>query len=299
MTADEVPFAIGEVYGYRYWDLSETGHLVSVTHSEYTWQHGVNEAVCALTAIDEPRAPDPPVRWEEARMRHVVPARYETASVARLGEFNADKPRRLPSVREGRDVQCVPSETFRKHLREAEPGDIKSAYEKAMEAYHEQVAEYEAELAEHRRQAAEHIAPMEDCHCGFYVVRHPDTAKTYSGPTSVLGVVKAYGRMVPMERGWRVGKAEIVALAPVSPDQRPVLEGRMRWEFEPQSEFEVMSAFGLPVTISPPREVRLVPNDNPPLTSPVDLMRKNYPDAEFTWNTEAMHRKWSDRVTEQ
>lgn len=284
MTTDEVPLAIGEVHGYRFWNLTAMGHLASVTHSEFIWQHGVNEAACTRVAAEgEPRAPDKPVPPDEETLFEPrtapVPANHNLARRARFGEFEPDHPRRLP--RAGGGTPVFSEESIRQHPDEE---TRKMCLEVAWNNYYCQVrnypvrvAAYEMALELHRARVAAHIAPAEDCNCGFYAVRDPKTASGYATPTSVFGVVQGFGRVVPMEKGWRLGKARILALAPWHHTDMNVLRHKYRFEYY-IDPIDCLFADGQRRDYQA-RRVRLVPYDDVPERDPIAAMRANYPDA--------------------
>lgn len=59
-----------------------------------------------------------------------------------------------------------------------------------------------------------HPAPADECRCGFYAYNARDYVKNdqVSYPYCVMGVIKAYGRVLLGTKGFRAEKAEIVAL---------------------------------------------------------------------------------------
>lgn len=295
MSDDEVPLAIGEVHGYRFWNLSPTGHLVSVTHAEYTWQHGINEAACAQIS-DEPRAPvvpEPP-RAEDFTTPKPAPwpANHPPARAFQLGEPEPHHPRRVPQPRGG---SAVISEESLRSFVEAGAAQWKleqaqERYRRDLESYPAQLAQYQVALAAHRAYEAAHIAPMEDCDCGFYVVSNPNTASGYAGPTSLLGVVQGFGRMVPMEKGWRLGKARIVALCPWWDASPETLAHKYRYEYYNDPK-DYMQSF-----MQQPRRVRLVRNEDAPEVDPRDRARENYPDAQWFADPATLRAHFDSRI---
>ena len=69
-----------------------------------------------------------------------------------------------------------------------------------------------------------HRAPQSNCSCGFYVYGTPHQADRFSNhaTNSVMGIVKASGRIIVGTLGFRAEKVEIVGLFPWNPDESDV-----------------------------------------------------------------------------
>lgn len=57
-----------------------------------------------------------------------------------------------------------------------------------------------------------HRPPVDDCTCGLYAWHHPDDALVRSAPGLVVAAVRAHGRIVLGEHGFRAERAEITGV---------------------------------------------------------------------------------------
>lgn len=81
-----------------------------------------------------------------------------------------------------------------------------------------------------------HRTPHDECQCGFYAYTDPGWYEVDSIRFNglVLGVIKAYGRVLIGEAGFRAEKAQIAAIA--APKSEEILV-RGAWEIERRQEF--------------------------------------------------------------
>jgi hypothetical protein len=227
MAEEEVPLAVGEIYALRFWAVSESGHLSSVTQHGPPWHGDENVASCVVVAREEPRAPQPPARpvhpgtLSEPWPDYVQDPRrlVSIPGVQHQVLHESDHPNRFPEMRPGPSVTYDPYPDYygafvHQRLLDEYEQDLK-LWPARWANYQAEVEQYEEALAAHREEVAEHIAPMPDCECGFYIVKDHKLAMRYTHDRPCfIGVVQAYGRVVPYKDGWRVGKARIAALAP-------------------------------------------------------------------------------------
>lgn len=86
-------------------------------------------------------------------------------------------------------------------------------------------------VSDHTNGHTTHPAPQEHCTCGLYARHNPfdmnDVVSYAMRSTHVIGIVKATGKVINGERGFRSEKMEIIGLAP-SPYSGPPTQPTMR-----------------------------------------------------------------------
>ena len=108
--------------------------------------------------------------------------------------------------------QYTDTDAYQDRLRKA-----KEHYDAEMLAYRAQVALWEKVRDEAMKDFNRtHQVPVLGCGCGFYMVKKPQHAKTYSSARKDVplgfGVVEGYGKVGVGELGWRFEKARIRGL---------------------------------------------------------------------------------------
>lgn len=87
-------------------------------------------------------------------------------------------------------------------------------------------------LAEKHRQLSDELSAgaLADCACGFWAYWRFDPHEFHLGEKPVVGIIEGYGKMITGTRGFRCGKARIVALhcayeyvREIPPEDRPVI----------------------------------------------------------------------------
>lgn len=83
-----------------------------------------------------------------------------------------------------------------------------------------------------------HLAPHPSCSCGIYAMKTPLLIPTnYLSGSQVIGLIKATGKIVDGEKGFRAEKVEIVALAPIQ--DTTTGHGNLHWIEQISSELDV------------------------------------------------------------